>query len=149
MIQMPLREAFGSTRSPGVPLILSDVVAELADAASPQQIAGFGFALGQRLAARVRLDQVAGLNDLEMHLNRLWSDLDLGECRLHADETALVVEHDPGLLRPEVLSPAARPFLLELLRGTFDACFRALGSAPGVQTSATWHERTIELRHGV
>jgi hypothetical protein len=145
---MPLREAFGTTRSPGVPLILSEVVAELADAASAQQIAGFGFALGQRLAARVPLDQVTDLNDLEAHANRLWADLDLGQCRLYADDAALIVEHDPGLLRPDVLAPAARPFLLELVRGMFDACFRALGSAAGIQTSATWHERTIELRHG-
>lgn len=149
MIQMPLREAFGSTRSPGVPLILSEVVAELSDAASAQQIAAFGFALGQRLAARLRVDQVTDLNDLEMHLNRLWGDLGLGECRLRAEEMALVVEHDPGLMRPDVLSPSARPLLLEMLRGACDACFRALGSAPGVQTSAAWHERTIELRHGL
>lgn len=149
MIQMPLREAFGATRSPGVPMILSEVVAELGDAASAQQIAGFGFAIGQRLAARLKLDQVTDLNDLETHLNRLWSDMGLGESRLHADETALLVEHDPGLIRPDVLSPAARPFLVELFRGTIDACFRALGSAPGVHTSAVWNERTIELRHGL
>ncbi|AJP71760.1 cellulose biosynthesis protein BcsD [Sphingomonas hengshuiensis] len=148
MIQAPLHEAFGGTRSPGVPLLLSEVVAELADAASAQQIAGFGFALGQRLASRVRLDQVNGLDDLESQLNRLWSDLDLGRCRLHADDTALVVEHDPGLLPPDTLSPAARPFLLELVRGTFDACFRALGSAAAIHTSATWQDRIIEVRHG-
>ncbi len=148
MIQMPLREAFGSTRSPGVPLIISEVVAELADAATTQQIAAFGFAIGRRLAARVRLDQVSGLDDLELHLNRLWSDLDLGESRLQADDAALVVKHDPGLMRPDMLTPAARPFLLELLRGTFDTCFKALGSAPGVQTRATWNDRLIEVRHG-
>ncbi|WP_425490419.1 cellulose biosynthesis protein BcsD [Novosphingobium hassiacum] len=145
---MPLRESFGKTRSPGVPLILSMIVAELGDAASAKQIAGFGFALGQRLAARLQLDLVTDLSDLEMQVNRLWSDLDLGQGRLYADEAALVVEHDPGLLRPDVLSPAARPFLLELLRGTFDACFRALGSSPGIQTSANWREQVIELRHG-
>lgn len=149
MIQMPLRDAFGTTRPSGVPIILSELVAELGDAASQQQIAGFGFALGQRLAARLQLDQVSALADLEMHLNRLWDELGLGECRLHAEETALVVEHDPGLLRPDVLAPSARPFLLAMIRGTCDACFRALGSAQSVQTTAEWNERIIELRHGL
>ena len=148
MIQMPLYQSFGKTRSPGVPLILSAMVAELGDAASAQQIAGFGFALGQRLAARLQFDQVTALSDLETLVNRLWSELDLGQSRLHGHESALIVKHDPGLLPPDVLSPAARPFLLELLRGTFDACFRALGSADGIQTSATWHEQVVELRHG-
>ncbi len=148
MIEMPLRESFGRTRSPGVPLILSVMVAELGDSASAQQIAGFGFALGQRLAARLQFDQVTDLSDLEAQVNRLWADLDLGQCRLHADDAALIVEHDPGLLRPDVLSPAARPFLVELLRGTFDASFRALGSSPGIHTTATWREQVIELRHG-
>lgn len=149
MIQMPLREAFGAVRSSGVPIILSEVVAELGDGASQQQIAGFGFALGQRLAGRLQLDQVSALGDLELHLNRLWEELGLGECRIHADEAALLIEHDPGLLRPDVLAPAARPFLLELIRGTCDACLRALGSAPSVQTTAEWNDRTIDLRHGL
>lgn len=148
MIQMPLHQVFGRTRPSGVPLILSEVVAELADAASAQQIASFGFALGQRLAARLQLDHISDLNDLEAHLNRLWSDLDLGGSRLHADDTAIVVAHDAGLMRPDELAPEARPFLLELLRGTFHACFLALGSAPGVQTTAAWHDRLIEVRHG-
>lgn len=146
---MPLREAFGALRPSGVPIILSELVAELGEAASQQQIAGFGFALGRRLAARLPLDQVTALSDLEIQLNRLWEDLGLGECRLHADDAAIIVAHDPGLLRPDVLAPTARPFLLELIKGTCDACFRALGSAPSVQTTGDWHDRTIELRHGI
>lgn len=149
MIQMQLREAFNAARPSGVPIFLSEVVAELGDAASQQQIAGFGFALGQRLAARLSLDQVSALGDLQLHLNRLWEELGLGECSIHADDAALVVVHDPGLLRPDVLAPAARPFLLEVIRGACDACFRALGSGPSVRTTAEWNDRTIELRHGV
>ena len=148
MIQIPLREAVNSARLPGVPLILSEVVAELADVANTQQISAFGFAIGRRLAARVQLDQVFDLEDLEHHLNRLWRDLDLGETRLQADDAALVAKHDPRTMRPDLLIPAARPFLLELLRGTFDTCFKSLGSAPGVQTRAVWNGSLIEIRHG-
>lgn len=148
MSQLPSHDAFGAIRSPGVPIILSEVVAELSDAASPQQIASFGFALGRRLAARLQLDQVAAIGDLEARLNRLWKELGLGECRLRAEAAALLVAHDPGSLRIDVLAPAARPFLLELVRGTCDACFRELGSTPSVQTTAHWNERIIELRHG-
>lgn len=148
MIQMSLHETVGNAGSPGVPLILSEVVAELADVATAQQISAFGFAIGRRLAARARLDHVVDLEDLEHQLNRLWQDLDLGESRLEADDAAIVAKHDLRAMRSDVLTAAAQPFLLELLRGTFDTCFKALGSAPGIQTRAMWNDRLIEIRHG-
>lgn len=148
MIQMPLREVVENAHLPGVTLILSEVVAELSDVATAQQISAFGFAIGRRLAARVQLDHVVDLEDLERHLNRLWEDLNLGESRLEADNAAIVARHDPRAMRPDLLTLAARPFLLELLRGTFDTCFKDLGSSPSIQTCAIWNGRFIEIRHG-
>jgi len=148
MIQMPFNQSSTSYRAPGVPILLAQVVAELSDVASAPQIASFVFALGQRLAARVSLDDAASLTDFEDRVNQLWRELGIGQSRLAADETAIVVQHDPGLLPPDVLEPLARPYLAELVRGTFDACFRRLGSTDATQTTVKWTEQTIEIRHG-
>lgn len=148
MIQMPFNQSSTSFRTPGVPILLAQVVAELSDVASAPQISSFVFALGQRLAARVSIEDAASLADLEDRVNQLWRELGIGQSRMTADETAIVVQHDPGLLPPDVLEPLARPYLAELVRGTFDACFRRLGSTEATQTTAKWTEQTIEIRHG-
>lgn len=148
MIQMPFSSTSSSLRAPGVPILLGQVVAELSDVASAPQIASFVFALGQRLAARVSLDDATSLADLEDRVNLLWRELGIGQSRMTADETAIVVLHDPGLLPPDVLEPLSRPYVAEMMRGTFDACFRRLGSNGSTQTTAKWTEQTIEIRHG-
>jgi hypothetical protein len=148
MIQMPLRETFATARPNGVPIMLSLMVTELADVLPAKQIGNFAFSLGQRLAARIQMAEVTDLNDLQQCLNRLWSDMGLGQARLSVDELAIAVEHDPGTLRPDVLDPAARPAFMEFLRGTYHACFHLLGSADAMVTSAAWTGQVIEIRHG-
>lgn len=148
MIQMPLRETFATARPVAAPIMLSLMVAELADVLPAPQIGAFAFALGQRVAARVPMTNVTDLTDLQQSLNRLWTELGLGSARLSVDELAIAVEHDPGTLRPDVLDPAARPAFVEFVRGAYHACFQMLGSSDAMVTSAKWNGQVIELRHG-
>jgi hypothetical protein len=133
---------------PGVPILLAQVVAELSDVATPSQIESFVFALGQRLASRVYLNDAASLNELEDQVNLLWRELGIGRSRMSADATAIVVHHDPGHLPTDVIEAEARRYLADLVRGTFDACFRRLGSGDKTQTTTKWVKQMIEVRHG-
>ncbi|MCC6941214.1 cellulose biosynthesis protein BcsD [Novosphingobium sp.] len=145
---MPLTATSSALNVHGVPILLAQIVAELSDVAPASQIESFVFALGQRLATRVYLNDAASLAELEDQVNLLWRELGIGRSRMAADVTAIVVHHDPGHLPADVIEPQARPYLAELLRGTFDACFRRLGSSEKTQTTAHWVKQMIEIRHG-
>jgi len=145
---MPLTATSSALNVHGVPILLAQIVAELSDVAPASQIESFVFALGQRLATRVYLNDAASLAELEDQVNLLWRELGIGRSRMAADVTAIVVHHDPGHLPADVIEPQARPYLAELLRGTFDACFRRLCSSEKTQTTAHWVKQMIEIRHG-
>ncbi len=145
---MPLTATSSSLSVHGVPILLAQVVAELSDVAPVPQIQSFVFALGQRLATRVYLNDAASLTELEDQVNMLWRELGIGRSRMAADATAIVVHHDPGHLPEDVIEAEALPYVAELLRGTFDACFRRLGSSDKTKTTAKWVKQMIEIRHG-
>jgi hypothetical protein len=145
---MPLTATSPSLSVHGVPILLAQVVAELSDVAPVPQIESFVFALGQRLATRVYLNDAASLTELEDQVNLLWREIGIGRSRMAADATAIVVHHDPGHLPDDVIEAEALPYLAELVRGTLDACFRRLGSSEKTKTTAKWVKHMIEIRHG-
>lgn len=127
------------------------LLAEIAGAASEQQLRGFFLAVGRKLAALRPADDIDDIEALVERMNGLWDSLGWGQVALEVDDEGIDLFH---LGMPTTLEgdnagiwPAIAPVILE---GAYDAWFRHMGSGERLSTRLLRQvEGRIELRHGI
>ena len=130
---------------------VSLMLAEIASAATAEQMQGFFRAIGARLAKSHPIDNARNMDRLTQHGNMVWDRLHWGSVRFELDDEGIDIFHH-GL--PEKLEGDAdgiwakvAPFILE---GAYDAWFRQMGSGERLRTRISRsQDGHIELRHGI
>lgn len=109
--------------------------AELFTHAEDEDARGFMFQLGQRMASELVLGECETLADLEAAMNRHWSHLDWGWCRLTEADRAIVIRHAawPMPDKADTHWPIA---IAALLEGVYSVWFRDQGGDADLQAKS-------------
>ena len=127
------------------------ILAEIAAAASPEQMEGFFLSVGGRLAASYPIGEVRDLETVTQHINLVWHAFNWGQVRFEVDDEGIDIFHAdmPGSLEGDAQSlwPKAAPMILV---GAYDGWFRQAGSGDRFHTAIRHYGDTlVELRHGI
>lgn len=130
--------------------LLAALLAEIADASSEEQAAGFFGAVGARIAALMSLDGIEDADELTARINGLWDALGWGQVALDFDDNGIDIHHRdlPALLADD-RAPLWHRAAPAVLAGAYHAWFRALGSGVHLSTRVLRvSPQQIALRHG-
>ncbi len=127
------------------------LLAEIASAASAEQMQGFFLSVGQRLAVTHPIDGARDLERLTRHANQVWHAFHWGHVQFEMDDEGIDIFHQglPVTLEGDQqgLWAVAGPLILQ---GAYDGWFRQAGSGARLRTSI--HRQAdgcVELRHGI
>lgn len=135
----------------GVSQFASVLLAEIAEAASEDQLRAFFGAVGRRIAALQPAEGIRKLDAMVDNVNALWTRLGWGQAEFELDDDGIDIHHVglPASLDGDDTAIWARtaPFVLE---GAYDMWFRQMGSTARLRTSILRSEGgLVELRHGL
>jgi len=134
----------------GLSLLTAMLGAEVCGAASPEQADAFFTAVGARLAGLLRVDDIGAIEMLAGRVNQFWQTLGLGDVDMTLTQDGVRIRHHgmPETLEGDfdgcwaTMAPA-------LLKGAYDAWFRAIGSGESLHTELLgWEDGVVDLHHG-
>jgi len=134
----------------GLSLLTAMIGSEVFGTATRGQADAFFGAVGRRIASLLQVADISDGDALMARINRLWRTLGWGEAQLRMTDDAIMIQHVglPETLQGDVdgrWADMAPP----LLRGAYDAWFRALGGGADLHTSVLqWRDGIMEIRHG-
>lgn len=134
----------------GSDVLSAALIAEIREITSDEEAQGFFMAIGQRIAARLSLENAESAQDIAARINDFWDAMGWGEVVLQFDDEGVDILHRNLSMPPDGQENGESDVVAFLLQGAYDSWFRSLGSGPRLRTRVTRRsEGTIELRHGL